>query len=119
MEMAEANTLEVTLVPMDSSSVLLRCSGSIVFGPEADIFRDRLHRALEKARRCDIDLSAVHRADVRLAGILADAVTRARRNHCSLRITGVSDHVTDLLKVVGLWSILPITAREARRGTAA
>jgi anti-anti-sigma factor len=117
--MPQANALKIDLVHSDNGSCVLRCWGSIVFGPEADLFRESLHDAIDRSRRCSIDLSGVSRADVRLAGALAEAVAKARRQQCQFRITAISEHVSELLSVLGLTTILPITTLIEGKGTAA
>lgn len=91
---------------------LIRCSGKLTFGKEAQMLKKCVESAFSQFSICVLSLKEIHQIDARGLGILIWGLERARSLGCLLLIGGASDQVRDLLRITRLDGILEIYSSE-------
>ena len=89
-----------------NSVATLICSGSLIFGVEAETLRTIVQSRKDKSIR--IDLSAVDRIDASGLGLLVELQVWARENGRALALTNLSEEVWRLVIITKLYDTLEI-----------
>ncbi len=91
---------------------LIRCTGRIVFGSEAEFLCKQLDNVFAQSPKCILNLGGVRQIDARGLGMLISCYREARAKGRSLILTNVSETVRDLLRITRLLDVLKICPSE-------
>jgi anti-sigma B factor antagonist len=88
---------------------VLRLSGKILGGPESDVLRDELERALGRGdHKLLVDVSAVPWMNSAGLGILLSAYARMKDRGGVVRFCGVGERVLGILRTTKLLMVLDV-----------
>ncbi len=91
---------------------LIRCTGRIVFGSEAESLCRQVNEVLAQSSKCVLNLGGVEQIDARGLGMLIECYREARAKGRSLILANISDTVRDLLRITKLLDVLKICSSE-------
>ncbi|MFB3812605.1 MAG: STAS domain-containing protein [Terriglobales bacterium] len=93
------------------SVAIIRCTGQIVYGPEATRLQETAERLLAECDSCILDLEGVTQVDARGLGTLVELTRQARTRHCSLSLANVNGRLQKALRLTRLDKVLEFTYR--------
>lgn len=87
---------------------IIRCSGKITYGPEAQRLQETVEMLLAECDSCILNLEGVTKVDARGLGTLLQLARQARSIHSSLSLTNVNGYVLEALQLTKLDEVLEI-----------
>jgi anti-sigma B factor antagonist len=106
--LAWEGAVNVAVRQVDGVAVIV-LSGKILGGPESNVLRDELDRALARGeKRLLIDLTAVPWMNSAGLGILLSAYSRMKDRGGTVRFCGVGPRVQGILKTTKLLTVLDV-----------
>ncbi len=101
--------MNYTIVEQDDI-VILSLSGKIMGGPEASEISGKINQLIDDGKlKIIIDLGEVEWMNSSGLGILIDAVTVLKKSSGALRLTNVSERISNLLKITKLNTVFAIS----------
>ncbi len=92
---------------------IVDCSGRIVYGEEASLLRSTVKNVLSTNNRIVLDLGEVNYIDSGGLGILVELRTSAQNAGGAIKLTRLTKHVSDLLQITKLLTVLDVYNSEA------
>ncbi len=91
---------------------VLRCRGRIIYGPEADVLRERVNALLQETPRLVFHLDGVRDMDSGGIGRVVGMVVSARRAGGDIKFCNLSPNVHHVLQITGLFTVFEVFATE-------
>ena len=112
--MVMTNTVRLTLdVRSVGDIALVRCSGRVVAGPEAELLGERVSSLLRDQRDIVLHLEEVVFIDSSGLGMLVRLLTSTRRSGGDLKLCNVAAEIHKILKLTNLISLFDVQESEA------
>jgi anti-sigma B factor antagonist len=93
--------------------LIVECSGRIVFGEESSLLRDTVKKAVVENHNMVLNLGNVSYIDSGGLGTLVALRTTAQNAGGTIKLTNLTDRVTDLLQVTKLLTVFDVYSSEA------
>ncbi len=93
--------------------LIVELSGRIVFGEESSLLRDTVKRAVGESNNIVLHLGNVSYIDSGGLGTLVALRTTAQNAGGTIKLTNLTDRVTDLLQVTKLLTVFEVYSAEA------
>jgi anti-sigma B factor antagonist len=93
--------------------LIVECSGRIVFGEESSLLRDTVKKAVVESNKIVLNLGNVSYIDSGGLGTLVALRTTAQNAGGTIKLTNLTDRVTDLLQVTKLLTVFDVYSSEA------
>jgi anti-sigma B factor antagonist len=93
--------------------LIVECSGRIVFGEESSLLRDTVKKAVVESNKIVLNLGNVSYIDSGGLGTLVALRTTAQNAGGTIKLTNLTDRVTDLLQVTKLLTVFDVYNSEA------
>ena len=104
--------LKVTTRTKDGT-LLVDCSGRIVFGEESSLLRDTVKKAIAENNHIVLNLGEVNYIDSGGLGTLVALRTTAQNAGGTIKLTNLTKRVGDLLQVTKLLTVFDVYTSEA------
>ena len=106
--------MKLTLATQMKDGILVvDCSGRIVFGEESSLLRDTVKNVLSDYKGVVLNLGDVNYIDSGGLGILVELHTSAQRAGRTIKLTRLTNRVSDLLQITKLLTIFEVYNSEA------
>lgn len=106
--------MRLTLTTRLKDGVLVvDCSGRIVYGEEASLLRSTIKNVLSTNNRIVLDLGDVNYIDSTGLGTLAGLYTSVHKAGGAIKLSRLTNHVSDLLQITKLLTIFEVYNSEA------
>ena len=106
--------MKLTLATRTKDGVLVvDCSGRIVYGEEALLLRSTVRNALSECNRIVLNLGEVNYIDSGGLGVLVELGTSAQNAGGAIKLTRLTQHVSDLLQITKLLTVFDVYNSEA------
>ncbi len=89
-------------------TMIVDCSGRIIFGEECTLLRDQVKEALDASKQIVVNLAEVGYIDSSGVGTLAGLHASAKAAGASLKLAALSPRVKDVLVITKLGTIFEI-----------
>jgi anti-sigma B factor antagonist len=93
--------------------LIVECNGRIVFGEESSLLRDTVKKAVVESNKIVLNLGNVSYIDSGGLGTLVALRTTAQNAGGTIKLTNLTDRVTDLLQVTKLLTVFDVYNSEA------
>jgi anti-sigma B factor antagonist len=93
--------------------LIVECNGRIVFGEESSFLRDTVKAAVADSNKIVLNLGNVTYIDSGGLGTLVALRTTAQNAGGTIKLTNLTDRVTDLLQVTKLLTVFDVYNSEA------
>jgi anti-sigma B factor antagonist len=98
---------------MKDGILVVDCSGRIVFGEESSLLRDTVKKVLSDYNGIVLNLGKVDYIDSGGLGILVELRTSAQNAGGTIKLTGLTKRVSDLLQITKLLTVFDVYNSEA------
>src|ERR1035438_6770328 len=106
--------MKLTLATQIKDGILVvDCSGRIVFGEESSLLRDTVKKVLSDYNGIVLNLGKVDYIDSGGLGILVELRTSAQNAGGTIKLTGLTKRVSDLLQITKLLTVFDVYNSEA------
>jgi anti-sigma B factor antagonist len=93
--------------------LIIECNGRIVFGEESSLLRDTVKKVVVESNKIVLNLGKVSYIDSGGLGTLVALRTTAQNAGGTIKLTNLTDRVTDLLQVTKLLTVFDVYDSEA------
>ena len=93
--------------------LVVDCSGRILFGEESSLLRDTVRKAVLENNRIVLNLGEVNYIDSGGLGVLVELGTSAQNAGGAIKLTRLTQHVSDLLQITKLLTVFDVYNSEA------
>ena len=98
---------------MKDGILVVDCSGRIVFGEESSLLRDTVKKVLSDYNGIVLNLGKVDYIDSGGLGILVELRTSTQNAGGTIKLTGLTKRVSDLLQITKLLTVFDVYNSEA------
>jgi anti-sigma B factor antagonist len=92
----------------EAGATLVRCSGRLIYGPEAAEFVRTLRQLLNKTKQIVLNLACVSQIDSGGVGALAEAFMAAHNREAAIKLAALSPRVREVLRITALERLFEI-----------